>query len=81
MTLAAQTTLDMTEKFPGFISADSRPGYSGWIVASEKLIEFAIYLHDELGYDYLSNLVGVDYLPEEKMEVVYQVYKTWEDVV
>ena len=76
MTLAAQTTLDMTEKFPGFISADSRPGYSGWIVASEKLIEFAIYLHDELGYDYLSNLVGVDYLPEEKMEVVYQVYKT-----
>jgi NADH-quinone oxidoreductase subunit C/D len=76
MTLPAQTTLDLSEKFPGSVTPDTRAGYSGWIVAPEKLLEFAIYLHDDLSYDLLSNLVGVDYLPDAKMEVVYQVFKT-----
>jgi NADH-quinone oxidoreductase subunit D/NADH-quinone oxidoreductase subunit C/D len=40
------------------------------------LLEFAIALRDEFGYDYLSSVTGVDYLPEGKMEVVYHAYKT-----
>ncbi|MCJ7584775.1 MAG: NADH-quinone oxidoreductase subunit D [Anaerolineales bacterium] len=58
------------------LSADSRPGYSGWIVEKDNLLEFAAALRDELGYDYLSSVTGVDYLPEGKLEVVYHVYKT-----
>ncbi len=41
-----------------------------------NLIEFAKTLRDELGYDFLSSVTGVDYLPEGIMEVVYHVYKT-----
>ncbi len=58
------------------VAQDTRKGYSGYIVQPEKLISFATYLRDELGYDYLSSVTGVDYLPEGKMEVVYHAFKT-----
>jgi NADH-quinone oxidoreductase subunit C/D len=69
-------TLDLSGRFPNILSADSRPGYSGWLLDKVHLLEFAATLRDELGYDYLSSVTGVDYLPEGMMEVVYQVYKT-----
>ena len=73
---ASNQTLDLTSRFPNLISADSRPGYSGWLIDKSHLLEFATALRDEFGYDYLSSVTGVDYLPEGKMEVVYQVYRT-----
>ncbi len=66
----------LAERFPGMLTADTRPGYAGWLVDQANLPEFARALRDEFGYDYLSSVTGVDYLPEGKMEVVYQVYKT-----
>ena len=67
---------DFSSRFPNQIKADARPGYSGWLVDGSHLLEFAGALRDEFGYDYLSSVTGVDYLPEGKMEVVYQVYRT-----
>ena len=64
------------EKFPGSVTRDERTGYEGYIVAADDLKSFARNIHDELGYDYLSSVTGVDYLPDEKMEVVYHVYRT-----
>jgi NADH-quinone oxidoreductase subunit D/NADH-quinone oxidoreductase subunit C/D len=75
-TLAPAQTLDLSVRFPGSVNADTRPGYSGWIVDKAHLLEIATALRDELGYDYLSSLTAVDYLPEGKMEVVYHAYKT-----
>jgi NADH-quinone oxidoreductase subunit C/D len=76
----AETTqpeaFDLSAKFPGVVVADERPGYTGWIVDKNSLIEVATFLRDEMDYDLLSSVTGVDYLPEEKMEVVYQAYKT-----
>ncbi len=68
--------LDFPARFSDILSADARPGYSGWLVEKSHLLEFAAALRDEFGYDYLSSVTGVDYLPDNKMEVVYQVYKT-----
>ena len=68
--------LDLSAKFPGAVLPDERENYSGWIVKKESLLEVATFLRDEMGYDLLSSVTGVDYLPEEKMEVVYQAYKT-----
>jgi NADH:ubiquinone oxidoreductase subunit D/NADH:ubiquinone oxidoreductase subunit C len=68
--------LDLALKFPGAVTADARPGYSGWIVTPEKLVEFATFVRDELDYDFLSSVTGVDYLPAGQMEVVYHLYKT-----
>ena len=70
------TTPDFSTRFPEGVIADERKGYEGYIVSADKLIEFATALRDEYGYDYLSSLTGVDYIKEEKLEVVYHAYKT-----
>ncbi len=71
----AQTS-DLTARFPNILMPDDRPGYSGWLIDKPDLLEFATALRDEFGYDYLSSVTGVDYLPEGRMEMVYQLYKT-----
>ncbi len=45
-------------------------------VKAENLIEVATYLRDEMGYDLLSSVTGVDYLPDNHLEVVYHFYQT-----
>ncbi len=75
-TPAPAQTLDLSARFPDILTTDSRPGYSGWLVDKSHLLEVALALRDEFGYDYLSSVTGVDYLPEEMMEIVYQLYKT-----
>ncbi len=69
-------TNDLTNRFPGWLKTDDRAGYEGYIVEPEHLIEFATALRDELGYDFLSSVTGVDYLPNEMMEVVYHTYSS-----
>ncbi|MBK5106650.1 MAG: NADH-quinone oxidoreductase subunit D [Anaerolineales bacterium] len=66
---------ELEERFPD-IARDERKGYEGYIVPVDLLIDFSVALRDEFGYDFLSSVTGVDYLPEEKMEVVYHVYQT-----
>jgi NADH-quinone oxidoreductase subunit D/NADH-quinone oxidoreductase subunit C/D len=73
--LSSQTQ-ELSSRFSNRINVDTRPGYSGWLLDKSHLLEFAIALRDEFGYDYLSSITGVDYLPEGKMEIVYQVYRT-----
>lgn len=70
------TTLDadLTVRFPEVVVPDVRKGYEGYLVAPEKLVDVVTVLRDELGYDYLSSVTGVDYLPDGKMEVVYHFY-------
>jgi NADH-quinone oxidoreductase subunit D/NADH-quinone oxidoreductase subunit C/D len=44
-------------------------------VSPDRLAAFARSLRDDLGYDYLSSVTAVDYLPDAKMEVVYHAYR------
>ncbi len=48
------------------------------IVDPTYLLEFGRYVHDQLGYDLLSNITGVDYLGRkgDRFEVVYHAYST-----
>ena len=75
LTVVSEKT-DFASRFPEWISHDTRQGYQGFIVHPDFLFEFSRILKDEEGFDYLSSLTGVDYLPDGKMEVVYQMYKT-----
>src|SRR5574341_876307 len=68
-------TIDLAARFPGAVTPDARPAYSGWLVEKDKLFEVAAALRDEFGYDLLSSVTGVDYFPD-KMEVVYHAYRT-----
>jgi NADH-quinone oxidoreductase subunit C/D len=71
-TVVVEQKLD--EKFPGIVKADDRQGYQGYIVDTNELIRVTTALRDEMGYDFLSSVTGVDYLPEGKMEMVYHLY-------
>ena len=73
---ASTQTVDLVARFPGSVTADERPGYSGFVVEKDKLIEVATAIRDEFGFDLLTAVTAVDYLPENKMEVVYHAYKT-----
>ena len=75
VTLPPQTT-DLAARFPGVVTPDARPGYAGFVVAKDSLVEVATAIRDELGFDLLTAVTAVDYFPEDKMEVVYHAYKT-----
>lgn len=77
MSEQVQTTeTKLEQRFPSIVTLDDREGYEGYIVKTDHLVEFATALRDEMGYDFLSSVTGVDYLPEGKMEVVYHVYRS-----
>lgn len=61
-------------RFPEHVTDDTRPGYSGLVVAPDKLVEVAAALRDELGFNYLSSVTGVDLMEENKLEAVYHIY-------
>ena len=63
-------------RFPEILTKDTRKGYDGYIVHAEHLVKFATALRDEMGYDFLSSVSGVDYLPDDQMEVVYHAYQS-----
>ncbi|MBK8987856.1 MAG: NADH-quinone oxidoreductase subunit D [Chloroflexi bacterium] len=64
----------LKERFPEAVSDDPRDGYSGLLVAADKLPEVALALRDDLGFDYLSSVTGVDLIEDGKLEAVYHTY-------
>jgi NADH-quinone oxidoreductase subunit D/NADH-quinone oxidoreductase subunit C/D len=67
---------ELSQTLAGLVKADEREGYKGYFVDPAQLINVTTIARDELGYDYLSSVTGVDYLPEGKMEVVYHLYRS-----
>ena len=63
-------------RYPDVVTRDERKGYHGFLVKAENLVHFATTIRDEIGYDYLSSVTGVDYLPDDRMEVVYHAYRS-----
>jgi NADH-quinone oxidoreductase subunit C/D len=73
---AQESVVERLEQFPEGVELDEREGYEGYIVPPGKLLAFANSIRDDMGYDYLSSVTGVDYLPDGRMEVVYHTYRT-----
>ena len=71
-----ESTDEILARFPDVAVQDTRKSFEGYIVHAANLIEFATTLRDEMGYDYLSSVTGVDYLPNNQMEVVYHAYRS-----
>ena len=74
--IAAPAFQDIMERFPTFVTSETRPGFEGMVVEASHLKEFARALRDDYAYDYLTSITAVDYFPEDKIEVVYHVNKT-----
>jgi NADH-quinone oxidoreductase subunit C/D len=65
----------VVERFGLAVRRDDRPGYEGYLVSPDWLVEFATAMRDDAGYGLLSSVTGVDYLPEGRMEAVYHAYR------
>lgn len=70
------TETNLTTRFPDAVKQDERTGYDGFIVDAQNLLDVIQYTRDELGYDYLSNLTATDYIADDVMEVVYNLYRS-----
>ncbi len=64
----------LKDRFGDAISDDTRVRFTGLVVPVEKLTEVASFVRDELGFNYLSSVTGVDLIDDDKMEVVYHTY-------
>jgi len=71
---AAAGLARLKEQFSDQVADDPRDGYGGLIVPAESLLEFARFVHDDLGFNYLSSVTGVDLIDDGKLEVVYHAY-------
>lgn len=63
--------------FPNYVKMDDRTGYQGYIVEPDHIVEIMEKLRDEYSYDLLSSVTGVDYIAENKLEVVYHLFKSY----
>lgn len=69
----------LKERFPGAVEAAPAP-QQGLIVAADHLLQVAQVLRDEMGYNYLSSVTGVDY-PQAtnglgpRFEAVYHFFR------
>jgi len=66
----------LQEKFSDAVRLDEREGYSGLIVDSDRLVEVAQSLRDDLGFNMLAGASYVDYLEDDFFEMVYHVSST-----
>jgi NADH-quinone oxidoreductase subunit D/NADH-quinone oxidoreductase subunit C/D len=73
-TPAQEAIARLKELFPDVVSDDAREGYEGLVVYADAIPEVAKSLRDELGFNYLSSVTGVDYIEEGKLEAVYHLY-------
>ena len=71
----AQLTPDMAALKERFGEAIQPAEYEGVVVANDQLLQVAQAMRDEMGYEYLSSVTGVDYLDKGYLEVVYHAYK------
>jgi NADH/F420H2 dehydrogenase subunit C len=65
----------LAEKLPA-LKIDERDGFDGFVVAANDLVNTAIALRDEHGYDMLASVTGVDYPEANQLEVVYHFYRS-----
>ncbi len=70
----AAATAALKERFPEELADDPRANYSGLIVPADRLLDVAKALREDLGFNYLSSVTGVDLIEDDKMEVVYHTY-------
>ncbi len=67
--------MELEQLLPGLLTPDARPGYSGYLVAAEKLVDVATALRDQAGFAYLSSATAVDYPEQNQVEMVYHLYR------
>lgn len=54
---------------------DLRPGFEGYLVSANNLLEVAAELKEKFGYDTLTSVTALDSYPDDRMDAVYHFRK------
>lgn len=74
LTPAQEAIARLKTLFPDVVSDETREGYEGLIVYGDSITDVARALRDDLSFNYLSSVTGVDYIEDGKLEAVYHFY-------
>jgi NADH-quinone oxidoreductase subunit D/NADH-quinone oxidoreductase subunit C/D len=74
LTPAQEAAAKLKALYPDSVRDDPREGYEGLVVDADKLVDVARTMRDELSFNYLSSVTGVDLIQEGKLEAVYHAY-------
>ncbi len=72
--LVQEALAKLKERFPDGVVDDTREGYEGVVVSADTVVDVGLALRDDLGFNFLSSVTGVDLIEDNKMEVVYHAY-------
>ncbi|HEY1408819.1 MAG TPA: NADH-quinone oxidoreductase subunit C, partial [Promineifilum sp.] len=73
-TPAHEAAAELKSLYPNVTGDDTRDGYEGLLIYPDSITDVAKSLRDDLGFNYLSSVTGVDYIEEGKLELVYHFY-------
>ena len=73
-TPAHEAAAELKSLYPNVTGDDTRDGYVGLLIYPDSITDVAKSLRDDLGFNYLSSVTGVDYIEEGKLELVYHFY-------
>ncbi|NDJ85684.1 MAG: NADH-quinone oxidoreductase subunit NuoD [Chloroflexi bacterium] len=72
-----QEALESLSHFGDAVQVDDRTNYEGLVVDRDSLVDVALAVRDELGYDYLASATAVDYYDYgDYLEMVYHCYRS-----
>ena len=74
LTPAQEAIARLKTLFPDVVSDETREGYEGLIVYGDSITDVARALRDDLSFNYLSSVTGVDYIEDGKLEALYHFY-------
>lgn len=66
LTPAQEAIAKLKDLHPNIVSDDAREGYEGLVVYADSITEVAKSLRDDLGFNYLSSVTGVDLIEDGK---------------
>jgi len=75
-TVEDQVVENVKASFPNDVldTKVQRKGRVSISVKSDKIYDLGIFLRDQLGFDHITSVSGVDYINEKEIEVIYHVW-------
>jgi len=64
------------DQYKDVVQVDERANFFGIVVGRENLLSVLAFAHKNLQFDYLSSITAVDDFPEDRIEIIYHLFKS-----
>jgi NADH:ubiquinone oxidoreductase subunit D/NADH:ubiquinone oxidoreductase subunit C len=67
---------ELLKQFGARVQVEERAGFFGIVADVDSLINVLQYAKEKLEFDYLSSVTAADDFPEDRLEIIYHVYRS-----